>query len=265
MLDFTTAVLVTTGVLLAGAGFLHLLPKLGPRGRAASEAMCAAPLLDVVVTFFTIAPLIAGPLLGGWAGLAGAAVGQAATLLLWTLLHEMTHPRQRCGPRIVGTLNEITGRWRNLTAVSLTGLVVPLFWFVRLAQILIYPALTLLVGLPRYHDRDWINVSRHKFDGLIGHDLVWCLYCDWMTGVWALGSEMLRNVESFWCPIRFASDKKCENCRIDFPDVEKDWVPADGTMADVEALLRKKHGGRRERSWYGHPARLTVEGETIAR
>ena len=37
---------------------------------------------------------------------------------------------------------------------------------------------------------------------VIGHALIWCLYCDWMTGVWSLGTEMLRNVESFWYPIR---------------------------------------------------------------
>ena len=47
-----------------------------------------------------------------------------------------------------------------------------------------------------------------KVEGLVGHDRIWCLYCDWMTGVWSLGTEMLRNVESFWCPLRFSSDAK---------------------------------------------------------
>ena len=104
-----------------------------------------------------------------------------------------------------------------------------------------------------------MNVSRQKFSGLVGHDLIWCLYCDWMTGVWSLGSEMLRNVESFWCPIRFHSEKKCENCKIDFPDVDTTWIPASGTMQEVTELLDEKLTGG-EHSWHGHPARLTIEG-----
>jgi hypothetical protein len=99
-------------------------------------------------------------------------------------------------------------------------------------------------------------VSRQKFGGLVGHDLIWCLYCDWMTGVYSLGAEMLRNVESFWCPIRFYDGKKCENCKVDFPDLDGGWVRADGSMSEVAGVLEEKYGsGRRE--WFGHPARTT--------
>jgi hypothetical protein len=83
-----------------------------------------------------------------------------------------------------------------------------------------------------------------------------------MTGVYSLGAEMLRNVESFWCPIRYYDGKKCENCQIDFPDIANGWVAADGTMQDVEQVMQEKYGnGRRE--WFGHPARLTVKGEPL--
>jgi len=140
--------------------------------------------------------------------------------------------------------------------------VTPLFWLIRMAQLFVYPVLSAVTGLPRYTQREWVNLSRHKFEGLVGHDLLWCWYCDWMTGLWSLGSEMLRNVESFWCPIRFYEGKKCENCKLDFPDIEGGWVAADGTMADVTALLQEKYGGgRKEMSWFGHPARLTVKGK----
>ena len=118
--------------------------------------------------------------------------------------------------------------------------------------------------LPKYRTAEWVNVSRHKFEGLVGHDLIWCLYCDWMTGVWSLGTEMLRNVESFWCPIRFRSDKKCENCAIDFPDVNGGWAPEDGTMADVvKAHADHYPGPNGENSWFGHPVRLTVNDNEI--
>ena len=139
----------------------------------------------------------------------------------------------------------------------------PVFWLVRLGEVLAYPLLTLTVRLPAYAQGEWVSVSRQKFAGLVGHDLVWCLYCDWMTGVWALGSEMLRNVESFWCPIRFRSDKKCANCSIDFPDVDGGWVAADATMADVTRTWQSRYGGPGDHAWFGHPLRVTVNGRPV--
>ena len=51
-------------------------------------------------------------------------------------------------------------------------------------------------------------------------------------------------------------EKKCANCKIDFPDLDGGWVRADGTMAEVAKTLEEKYaGGRRE--WFGHPARTT--------
>ncbi len=252
----------TAAAVLLGAGFLHLLPRLGAPGRALSAALCRAPGLDLVITYFTIAPLIVGPVLFGWLGLAGAVAGQVAGVLLWGWLHELAHLDAVRGPRIVTTMNRIVGRWRNHAAVWLTAIVTPLFWLVRVAQITIYPLITALIGLPPYKQGEWVNVSRQKFANLVGHDRAWCLYCDWMTGVWSLGSEMLRNVESFWCPIKFASGKKCDNCKLDFPDVATEWVPAGGTMAQVTSLLESKYAGG-ERGWFGHPARLTIGGKPM--
>jgi len=146
-----------------------------------------------------------------------------------------------------------------------TALAVPVFIILRVAELCVYPILTPLVGLPRYRHGDWVNVSRQKFNGLVGHDLIWCLYCDWMTGVYSLGAEMLRNVESFWCPIRFASGKKCDNCKLDFPDIYGGWVPLEGTMGDVVATLEKMYGPQataglprdQRHPWFGHPMRTT--------
>ncbi len=256
----------TTAAMLALAGVLHLIPMLGPGGRRVSDALCRAPLLDVIITYYTAVPMILGPILGGWIGLGAAVTGQIAAVLIWTPLHELAHPQARRGPRVVHTLNRTVGRFRNHAAVWTTALAVPLFWIVRVAQYVIYPPLTWLVKFPKYNSGEWVNVSRHKFKGLVGHDLIWCLYCDWMTGIWSLGSEMLRNVESFWCPIRFDSSKKCENCKIDFPDVEGGWVKADGTMGDVTATLDKHYKpGDRVHSWFGHPVRLTVRGSDTDR
>lgn len=261
----STFLLVAGGVFVAliiGAGILHLLPRLGEGGRKASAWLCHAPGLDLLVTYFTVAPLFVGPIVGGWRGFAGAVVGQVAAVLAWTWAHELAHRREVRGPRIVKVINRIVGRWRNHAAIWATAIVTPTFWIVRLAQVTVYPILSALVGLPRYRSADWVSVSRHKFSGLVGHDRIWCLYCDWMTGVWSLGSEMLRNVESFWCPIRFDSSKKCENCRFDFPDVDNGWVPADGNMGEVVQTLETMYGNG-ERAWFGRRVQLSVAGKEI--
>jgi hypothetical protein len=224
--------------------------------------LCRAPALDGIITYFTVAPLFVGPAVAGWRGFAGAVVGQVAGVLIWTALHELAHPAARRGPRIIKVSNRLNGTWRNMAATWLTAIVTPVFWVIRVAEVFIWPPMTWLIALPRYRSADWVNVSRHKFSGLVGHDLIWCLYCDWMTGIWSLGTEMLRNVESHWCPIRFASDKKCANCAVDFPDIEQGWVPADGTMADVAGTIETMYANG-ERSWFGHPARLTVKGKPM--
>ena len=258
---FLTVFLGTLGALLLMAGILHLIPKLGSAGKRLSEALCRAPLLDLPITYFTVAPMFVGPILAGWVGFGAAVAGQVATVLIWTPLHELAHPEGRKGPRIVHTINRSVGRFRNHAAVWTTALVVPMFWIVRVAELVVYPPLTWLVNFPKYNQGDWVNVSRNKFRGLVGHDLIWCLYCDWMTGIWSLGTEMLRNVESFWCPIRFDSSKKCDNCKIDFPDLEGGWVRADGSMDEVTAVLEQKYPrGQAVNSWFGHPARLTING-----
>jgi hypothetical protein len=196
----------------------------------------------------------------------GAVAGQVAGVLIWQTGHEWANQQHVRGPRINKVLNRIFGPWRNYTAVWITALVTPVFWVVRLSEVALYPFLVKLVNFPAYDQGDWVNVSRHKFCGLVGHDLIWCLYCDWMTGVWSLGTEMLRNVESFWCPIRFHSEKKCANCAIDFPDVDNGWVPAHATMADVAATVERMQSGVPVNGWFGHPSRvpLTVKGKEPA-
>jgi hypothetical protein len=266
MLHVIQSAVWTALAVLALTGALHALPWLGPPGRAGAKWAVRAPGLDVVVALLTWAPWLVGAIVFGWVGFVGAVAGELLALGAWITLHELAHREAARGPRIVKVINRAVGRWQNHVALWVTAVTYPLFWGIRFAQIAIYPLLTWLIGLPRYRQGEWVNVSRQKFDGLIGHDLIWCLYCDWMTGVYSLGAEMLRNVESFWCPIRFYDGKKCENCRVDFPDIDGGWVPADGTMAEVTRTLEEKYGsGRRE--WFGHPARkveITVSATPAA-
>lgn len=197
----------------------------------------------------------------GWWSFGGALIGQVVALYVWAFCHERANPAAARGPRIVKYLNNRIGMFRNHLALWVTVIALPAFWIVRVMQIFAYPMLIVILKFPRYRHADWVNVSRTKFDGLVGHDLVWCLYCDWMTGVYVLGAEMLRNVESFWCPIKFYDGKKCDNCKIDFPDIENGWVEADKDMQAVVETMHKHYDGE-HRSWFGHPARLTVNGES---
>jgi hypothetical protein len=199
--DFLLFFSITLGLLL-GARLLHLLPRMGQAGKRLSEAACHAPLLDVIVCYFTVLPLIIGPLVAGWAGLLTAVIAQLATLLIWQTIHEAVHRDAAKGPRIIKALNKKVGPIRYFTAAYITSLATPLFWFVRVAQLTLYPPLVWLINVPAYNAADWVSVSRQKFSGLVGHDLIWCLYCDWMTGVWSLGTEMLGNVESWGSSLR---------------------------------------------------------------
>jgi hypothetical protein len=248
-----TATLVTLGIVL----FLHALPRLGSGGRRVRDWVIRAPGLDLVVAGLTWVQWVAAGVVLGWLGALGALLGQLIALSVWVVGHEIAHREAARGPRIVKVLNRQVGRWRNHAALWVTAVTYPAFWFIRFAEIFTYPLLTWLVGLPKYRQAEWVNVSRQKFEGLVGHDLIWCLYCDWMTGVYSLGAEMLRNVESFWCPIRFYHGKKCDNCKIDFPDVEGGWVRADGTMTEVAAKVEAMYGSG-ERGWFGHPDRKHV-------
>lgn len=262
--------------LLFMAGLVHLVVR---TSKPLAEAMSRAPLLDLLVGWFTVMPPIVGFFVGATRGGDGtwwnsllhaligtvvAIAGQVVAMQTWVFLHELAHPAARKGPRILKVLNAKVGRFRNHSAVWWTALAVPIFSLTRLAEIVMWPMLVLLVKFPRYKQGDWINVSRHKFSGLVGHDLIWCLYCDWMTGVWSLGTEMLRNVESFWCPIRFSSTAKCDNCKIDFPDIDGGWAHAHGTIADAAAVVDRQYPAPNgDNSWFGHPARLTVKGKDI--
>jgi hypothetical protein len=65
---------------------------------------------------------------------------------------------------------------------------------------------------------------------------------------------MLRNIESFWCPIQFRDEKKNRNASTDFPDIAK-WAPADGTMEDAVRAFEAHYDGKHPNSWWGHPDR----------
>ncbi len=260
MKTLLTAAAATLFIETALALALTVMPRLS---RRAVNACARTPLLDIWVAAFTWLPWVIAGVVGGWRAVVGSFIGQVLALFIWTAYHELAHREAARGPRIVKFINRTVGRWRNHAALWVTMIALPGFCLIRAVEVCCYPFLVWLLDFPKYRHADWVNVSRQKFEGLVGHDLIWCLYCDWMTGVYSLGAEMLRNVESFWCPIRFYEGKKCANCRTDFPDIEQGWVAPDGTMADVEQTLQAMYGDG-QRSWFGHPARLTVKGVPIA-
>ncbi len=217
----------SAAALLVLAASLHTLKRLGPAGARLRDIACRAPTLDFTVFLFTVAPPLTGVI---WGAAQGSSLGECLLLLLagvgaqitalwvWIILHEFRHySRASKAPRVRTTLSKLVGPVRNHVAVWWTAWAVPVFALIRFAEYFVYPPLVWLIKFPRYDHAKWVNVSRVKFDGLIGYDLIWCLYCDWMTGVWSLGGEMLRNVESFWCPIRFASPGKVRELQARLP------------------------------------------------
>ena len=219
-----------------------------------SDWLLSAPGLDLVISALSWVPWVVGSRWFGFAGFIGSVIGQLAFLYTFFYVHGKRSGYQ--GPTIRKTANQIVGRFNNQLGLLMTLPALPVFLIVRYAEILFYPALIWTMKFPTYRHGDWVNISRQKFSGLVGADLVWCLYCDWMTGLYALGGEMLRNLESFWCPIKFYPDKKCKNCQVDFPDI-KEWVSADGSMEDVTQLIKEKYPSAHKgpRAWFGHASR----------
>jgi len=239
-------------IILCGLAVAAILSRLA---FAISEKIALAPLLDLFVSLFTWMPWAAGTWLDGWTGLTGAIAAQVVFLHAFCLVHRLLRGLgKKKGRTLTDAQARLIGPVRNQLALLFTAPASLIFVQVRLAQYLLYPWLVVLANFPSYRASEWINLSRHKYEGLIGYDLLWCWYCDWMTGVWSLGSEMLRNVESFWCPIRFRSPVKNANVANDFPDVAK-WAPADGTMEDVVYAFEAHYDGKRKNSWWGHPDR----------
>src|SRR5262249_26707312 len=158
---------------LALAGLLHALPRLGGPGRAVSRRLCRSLGLDLVVSLLTWVPWTAWSIAWGWRGLVGSLAGQVAGLLTWIIVHEWANRSALKGPRIVDFLNRTVGRVNNHVALWVTVISFPVFALVRLAEITLYPLLVFLIGLPRYDHGDWVNVSRQKFAGLVGHDRIW--------------------------------------------------------------------------------------------
>jgi hypothetical protein len=252
------AVAVFEGALALGVSFVG---RLGEPGKQVSNLLIKAPMLDVMLGLFSWIPWFVFGLAFGWRGVFGSMIGQIIALFIWITGHEYAFREAVAGPRIVKVLNRTVGRWQNHAALWVTAVAFPGFLVIRLMEVALYPLLVLLLKFPKYNQAEWVNISRQKFSGLVGHDLIWCLYCDWMTGVYSLGAEMLRNVESFWCPIRFYDGKKCDNCKMDFPDIDGGWVSPSGTMKQVEEKLQEMYSGDGEKAWFGHPVRLTVRGK----
>ena len=219
---------------------------------AISERITRAPLLDFFISLFTWMPWAAGYLLDGWHGVLAGLLAQFLALHSFCLLDRAI--RGKKGPTLTGAQNKLLGTLRNQLALWMTTPAAVAFVLIRVVEIVFYPAVACLAKMPAYRNGDWVNLSRHKYDGLIGYDLLWCWYCDWMTGLWALGSEMLRNIESFWCPIRFHDEVKNKNALTDFPDIAE-WTPQDGTIEDAVRAFEEHYDGKRENSWWGHPDR----------
>ncbi|PIR22234.1 MAG: hypothetical protein COV44_09050 [Deltaproteobacteria bacterium CG11_big_fil_rev_8_21_14_0_20_45_16] len=226
--------------------------------RGLCEILSRAPGLDLMTALIVVLPWVAGIIFKNWLGLGLSVLGQALALTVFAVSHTFYHQLRfkNQGSRIRKTLSHVVGPIRFICGVSSTALAIPCFLVLRVGQLTVYPLLGFFLKFPPYKQGEWIRISRQKFEGLVGLDLMACLYCEWAAGVYALGGEMVRNNESFWCPIRFYNQKHCENCKIDFPDL-KEWIPIDGSMAEVESLLKKKYPKDTKgfNSWYGHSDR----------
>lgn len=219
---------------------------------AVTDKVAVAPTLDFFVSLYTWIPWVVGACWHGWLGVAAAVVAQLVFLHAFCLVHRAL--RGKKGRTLTDAQGRVLGPVRNQLCLLVQTPAILAFVGIRATELFLYPLIAALGRLPMYKHGEWVNLSRHKYDGLIGYDLVWCWYCDWMTGLWCLGTEMLRNIESFWCPIQFQSPVKNEHAKIDFPDLKK-WAPFNGTMEDVVKGFEEHYQPGGTNSWWGHPDR----------
>lgn len=245
--------LLTSAYILTGLFAAAIISRVA---YAISEKIAQAPFLDLIISLFTWIPWVAGAWMAGWKGVLAAFFAQFLAIQIFSFGDRLI--RGRKGDTLTAAQGRLLGPIRNHLALLATTPATVAFVLIRASEIFFYPVVAWLAKLPTYRQSEWVNLSRHKYDGLVGADLLWCWYCDWMTGLWALGSEMLRNIESFWCPIRFRDDKKNCNASTDFPDVEK-WVPADATLEDAVKAFEKHYDNPRQNSWWEHPDRKQEE------
>jgi hypothetical protein len=217
-----------------------------------SENIVRASFLDLLISIFTWIPWAVGFFLNGRIGMLSALFSQFLGIYVFCFLDRAI--RGKPADTLTAAQGRVIGPLRNHLALLATTPATVAFLAVRLTEMIVYPPVAWLAKLPTYQTSDWVNLSRHKYHGLTGPDLLWCWYCDCMTGLWALGSEMLRNIESFWCPIRFRDEAKNRNAATDFPDVEK-WAPADAGVEEAIKVFEEHYDGKRKNSWFGHPDR----------
>jgi len=213
-----------------------------------------APMLDVLASMLTWLPWLAAFYARGWQGLGLCLAAQLLSLEAFSLVHGFAHRSTSGGAKIRHALDEVVGPVRNRVGLWVTLLILPAMWMIRLGQCTVYPLQVWGLGFPWYRHSDWVSLNRQKFQGLVGHDLIWCLYCEWVLSIYSLGAEMIRNNESWWCPIQFHDLEKCQRCVPDFPDIAK-WVPPTGSLQEVKDDLLKRYCPKKTpRAWTGYRA-----------
>ena len=141
---------------------------------ALSDKIAQAPWLDLFISLFTWAPWVMGGFLDGWLGLLAALVAQLVFLHAFCFVHRAL--RGKKGRTLTDAQGRILGPFRNQLCLMVQTPAIIVFVQVRVAEILIYPPIAWLGKLPTYKSSEWVNLSRHKYDGLIGYDLLWCWY-----------------------------------------------------------------------------------------
>lgn len=137
---------------------------------AISEKIVRAPFLDILISVFTWIPWAVGFWLNGWIGVLSALFAQWLGIYVFCLMDRVI--RGKPADTLTAAQGRVIGPFRNHLALLATTPATVAFVAVRLTEILVYPVVAWLAKLPTYKSSEWVNLSRHKYAGLIGPDLL---------------------------------------------------------------------------------------------
>jgi hypothetical protein len=129
----------SAGAVFIGLAIAALLTRIA---YAITDRIAQASWLNLFVSLFTWAPWVAGAVLDGWIGVAGAVIAQMIFLHAFCLVHRALRAiGKKKGRTLTDAQGRVLGPFRHQLCLMVQTPAILVFAQIRLAEILLYPAI----------------------------------------------------------------------------------------------------------------------------